>query len=293
MRRASLLFLALAAANLAATTPASAKVGVTPWKPAGISSPQWESHPAFDPVNGDLYFVRSSPAFEGWHLLVSRCTAAGWSNPEPPSFASDAIEADPWFTPDGGTLYFISTRAFDGKKGKDLDIWRVDRKADHSWSAPERLPEPVNSSETEWFPRLAPDGYLYFGSKRPGGLGGNDIWRARGDAAGHWSAENLGPAINTPGDEYEPLPSADGKSLTVATADGFFVTHQTSTGWSARQKLGPDINANGTEIGPLLSPDGNSILFSRDTKGPDSGEFFVWHGGGAQSWPPDCPARAQ
>jgi hypothetical protein len=105
---------------------------VTPWKPAGISSPQWESHPAFDPVTGEFYFVRSSPAFEGWHLLVSRCTAASWSNPEPPSFASDAIEADPWFTPDGGTLYFISTRAFDGKKGKDLDIWRIDRKADHS-----------------------------------------------------------------------------------------------------------------------------------------------------------------
>jgi WD40-like Beta Propeller Repeat len=293
MRRASLLLPALAAAVLAATPAALAKGTVAAWKPAGISSPQWESHPAFDPVTGEFYFVRSSPAFEGWHLLVSRCTAAGWSNPQPPSFALDAIEADPWFTPDGASLYFISTRAFDGKKGKDLDIWRIDRKADRSWGVPERLPEPVNSGETEWFPRLAADGFLYFGSKRSGGLGGNDIWRARSDAAGHWSAENLGPAINTPGDEYEPLPTADGKGLVVATADGFFSSQLTEKGWSARQKLGADINVNGTEIGPLFSPDGNSILFSRDTKGPDSGEFFVWRGGATPSWPPDCPARAQ
>jgi len=34
-----------------------------PWKPAGISSPKFESHPAFDPRTGDLYFVRSSPGF--------------------------------------------------------------------------------------------------------------------------------------------------------------------------------------------------------------------------------------
>ena len=149
----------------------------------------------------------------------------------------------------------------------------------------------MNSSETEWFPRLAADGYLYFGSKRPGGLGGNDIWRARNDAAGHWSAENLGPAINTPGDEYEPLPSADGKGLVVATADGFFSSRLTAMGWSARQKMSADINANGTEIGPLFSPDGNSILRATQ-RFPIPGNSSSGTAA-PQSWPPDCPARAQ
>jgi hypothetical protein len=292
VRRVSTLLPTLAAAVLTATPPAGADATVAPWKPAGISSPQWESHPAFDPITGEFYFVRSSPAFEGWHLLVSRCTATGWSHPEPPSFASDAIEADPWFTPDGASLYFISARPFEGKKGKDLDIWRVERTAGRSWGAPERLPEPVNSSETEWFPRLAPDGSLYFGSKRPGGFGGNDIWRARQDTARRWSVENLGRAINTTGDEYEPLLSTDGTRLIVATGDGFFESHKTPEGWSERRKLGVEINANGTEIGPLLSPGEKSLLFSRDTKGPDSGEFFAWHEGPAEAWPPDCPARA-
>jgi Tol biopolymer transport system component len=265
---------------------------VRPWKPVGISSPLFESHAAFDPKSGDLYFVRSSPAFEGWRILVSRCTAKGWSEPAPPVFAGDGVEADPYFTPDGRTLYFISTRSRDGVKRKDLDIWRVDRGADGAFGAPVRLPEPVNSRGSEWFPRPGPDGWLYFGSNRRGGLGGNDIWRARADAAGGWTAENLGPAVNTPGDEYEPLPSADGTRLIVMADGGLYESRKTKGGWSPRVKLPAEVNAGANEIGALFSPSGRSLLFSRDTKGPDSGEFFVWHERGAESWPPECPSAA-
>ena len=261
-----------------------------PWKPAGISSPQFESHAAFDPRTGDLYFVRSSPAFEGWRILVSHCTAKGWSEPRPPAFAGDGVEADPYFTADGGSLYFISTRSVSGPPKKDLDVWRVDRDANGIWGTPARLPEPVNSSGAEWFPRPSPDGWLYFGSNRPGGSGGNDIWRARADAQDRWRVENLGPAVNTAGNEYEPLPSSDGSRLIVMADGGLYETRKTPSGWSARVKLGADVNVNGTEIGALFSPSGRSLLFSRDTKGPDSGEFFVWREGGAEAWPPECPA---
>lgn len=92
------------------------------------------------------------------------------------------------------------------------------------------------------------------------------------------------------GDEYEPLPSSDGSRLIVMADGGLYETRKTRTGWSARVKLGADVNVNGTEIGPLFSPSGRSLLFSRDTKGPDSGEFFVWHESGAEAWPPVCPA---
>lgn len=281
----------LAAVLVAAMPSAVARGDVAPWRPAGISSAQWESHPAFDPVTGDFYFVRSSPSFEGWRLFVSRCAASGWSEPRPPAFAGMGLEADPYFAPDGNTLYFISTRATGSKDSKDLDIWRVDREAGGEWGAPERLPEPVSSSEAEWFPRLAPDGWLYFGSQRPGGLGGNDIWRARSDSGTRWSVENLGPTINTSGDEYEPLLSRDGTRMIVATADGFFESRMTTNGWSPRRRLGAEVNGNGTEIGPLFSPTERSVLFSRDTKGPDSGEFFVWRAGEAEAWPPECPPR--
>jgi hypothetical protein len=138
-------------------SPARA-AGVKAWRPAGIASPQFESHAAFDPETGELYFVRSSPAFEGWRILVSRCTEAGWSEPKPPAFAGDGVEADPYFTSDGRSLYFISTRTTDGIARGDLDIWRVDRGQGGAWGAPLRMPEPVNSPASEWFPRPAPGG---------------------------------------------------------------------------------------------------------------------------------------
>ena len=74
---------------------------------------------------------------------------------------------------------------------------------------------------------------------------------------------------------------------------GLYETRKTATGWSPRTKLPPEINQNGTEIGPLFSPSGRSLLFARNTKGPDSGEFFVWYEGARESWPPECPARGK
>jgi hypothetical protein len=284
----------IAAAVLACSAPLVPAASVTPWKPAGISSPQFESHAAFDPLTGELYFVRSTPAFEGWRILVSRCTDTGWAAPVPPVFAGqDGVEADPYFTADGARLYFISSRSVKGVAHKDLDLWTVERGANGTWGTPTPLPEPVNSSSTEWFPRPGPEGWLYFGSNRPGGLGGNDIWRARSDAAGRWSVENLGPSINSAGDEYEPLPSADGSRMIVMADGGLYETRRTAAGWSARVKLGPEVNVNGTEIGAVFSPSGRSLLFSRDTKAPDSGEFFVWHESGTEDWPPACPAHKE
>ncbi|MEO7756349.1 MAG: hypothetical protein ABIS07_07205, partial [Dokdonella sp.] len=265
---------------------------VESWVPKGISSPQFESHGAFDPVSRDFYFVRSSPTFEGWRILSSHCAARGWSEPKPVAFAGDGVEADPWFTADGNTLYFISTRSTDGIKRKDLDIWRVDRATNGAWKTPQRLPAPVNSNGSEWFPRPAKDGWLYFGSDRPGGFGKTDIWRARAGSDGVWVAENAGPAINSAGDEYEPLPSPDGTRMIMMADGGLWEMKHAGDAWSPRRQLPAPVNVNGSEIGAHFSPSGRSLLFSRDLKGVLSGEFFVWHIEGDEAWPPACPARA-
>lgn len=191
-----------------------------------------------------------------WRILVSRCTATGWSPPESPAFAGDGVEADPWFTPDGKSLYFLSTRTVAGIERKNLDIWRVDRNDAGTWGTPTRLPEPVNSPAEEWFPRPSVDGWLYFGSGRPGGLGGTDIWRARADAAGAWTVENLGAAVNTAGEEYEPLPSPDGGRL-IVMADG---DRSTRDGWRSG----------------LCSRPADARSFSRATPVPRTPESFSY-----------------
>jgi hypothetical protein len=265
--------------------------GVERWRPAGISSPQFESHPAFDPRTGELYFVRSAPDFSGWRILVSRCGEQGWSEPVPPSFAGPGLEADPYFADGGDAIYYISTRATGSALPRVLDIWRVARTGAGPWGKPERLPEPVNSAGPEWFPRPNADGWLYFGSARKGGVGGNDIWRARRGQDGTWTVENVGPSVNTAGQEYEPLPAPDGESMVVATDAGLFETRRAGAGWSPRVALGPEVNVNGSEIGALFSPSGGSLLFARDTGVPDSGELFLWHREGHEAWPPECPPR--
>src|SRR3954466_13181864 len=76
----------------AASGPSSAMPAlvVEPWQPRGISSPQFESHPAFDPLTGDLYFVRSAPDFTGWGVPVSHGGTRGWSAPEAPASRATA-----------------------------------------------------------------------------------------------------------------------------------------------------------------------------------------------------------
>ena len=63
---------------------------------------------------------------------------------------------------------------------------------------PRHLGAPINSPGAEWFPTLAADGTLYFGSDREGGNGGTDLWRSRLVDGKYAQPENLGDAINSP-----------------------------------------------------------------------------------------------
>jgi len=78
------------------------------------------------------------------------------------------------------------------------------------WSKP--IPFPYNADD--WSNQHAffeeQTGALYFSSNMPGGKGGFDIWRSY-LRDGTWTApENLGPNINTPGNEVFPSKSPEG-----------------------------------------------------------------------------------
>ncbi|WP_162140524.1 TolB family protein [Sphingomonas sp. PR090111-T3T-6A] len=248
---------------------------VSRWAQPALSSSAWESHPARDPRTGDIWFVRSDRNFAGWRLWVSRCGGGQLGVPQPAPISAEGIEADPWFSSDGGSLYFISTRATGAHLSRDLDIWRARRTAEGAWTAIERLPAPVNSTEAEWFPRPASDGWLYFGSRRPGGFGKDDIWRARPTANGRWKVENAGAGLNSAGAEYEFEPAPDGRWGILSTSEGLFMVERKGGSWRRAYRFGPDVNANGSEIGPLIVDNGRSFVFSRDLGGQFSGELMI------------------
>src|SRR5437667_11948596 len=84
------------------------------------------------------------------------------------------------------------------------------------WSAPVTLGPTINTEFNEQGPTVSNDELsLYFGSDRPGGIGGFDIWVARRACKDcPWEAPlDLGPAVNTASDETGPGLSVDGHLL--------------------------------------------------------------------------------
>jgi len=265
------------------------------WTPLPLSSDQYESSPTFTADGREIFFMRSDTRFQGYRLLWSRCEKGQWTAPSAAPFAapSPILEGDPFVTPDGKRLYYVSSRhAYqNGRGNEDLDVWYVDRQADGSWSPPMRLPEPINSAESELLPRLTAEGRLVFGSSRPGGLGKTDIYIATPRSDGSWKVENLGAPVNTAGEEYEADISRDGKTLIVVADRGdrshlYRFTYENGR-WVEKGRIpaSPDV----FQVGPLLSPRGDRLLFAQ-ADGDRSGEIFEidLSPGSSQDWPPRC-----
>ena len=174
--------------------------------------------------------LRSRAGGSWWRTAALR---AGRS-PSPGRSPPTGSRPIPGSRPDGHTLWFISSRSTDGVKRKDLDIWKVERDASGKWGVPVRLP-------LRSIPR-APNGFP--ARRRRAGCtsartGPEASARTTSggtvEANGEWIVENLGPAINTPGDEYEPLPSPDGSRLIVMAADGLYESRLRDNGGRRRR----------------------------------------------------------
>jgi Tol biopolymer transport system component len=147
----------------------------------------------------------------------------------------------------------------------------------------------VNSSAWDGEPSISSDGLsLYFGSQRPGGYGGADIWvTTRATTSDPWEeAVNLGPTINTPFDDVDECISADGLSLYIDSfregghggIDIWVATRETlSDPWQEPVNLGPTINTTG-ESAPSISADGRVLFFSDffDARPGGQGDADLW-----------------
>lgn len=163
---------------------------------------------------------------------------------------------------DGSYLYF--TRC-SGKRSDSLrcELFRSEKLADGKWSAPERLPNPINSnSSTTTHPNLAwnettQSEWLYFSSNRAGGEGGMDIWRVelKEDLA---SSEpyNLGATINSIDAEVTPYFDVKENRLYFASRwhlglggyDIFSSDYISNNEWAAPVNLGLPYNSAANDL---------------------------------------------
>ena len=108
------------------------------------------------------------------------------------------------FSPDGRTMYLTQCKT-DANYPRFATIVASSR-SDATWSKPTEITISKDTLTSFAHPAVSPDGeWLYFVSDMPGGLGGYDIWRCRlfgNNEVG--TIENLGPLVNTAGDEKFP-----------------------------------------------------------------------------------------
>lgn len=95
----------------------------------------------------------------------------------------------------------------------------ISYKKNNNWTAPLELGLHVNSTYDEVGASMSPDAKsLIFSSNRPGGYGGYDLYMSALQPNGVWGkAVNMGPKVNTKGDEISPFLHHDGHTLFYST----------------------------------------------------------------------------
>ena len=161
------------------------------------------------------------------------------------------------FAPDGKTMVFAKGNTGKRKGANDVDLY-LSRFRNGQWTEPTQLN--INQPDSwESSPAFSPDGRtLYFASNRKGGFGGLDIYTAQMDSRGRFSrVRNMGPEINTSGNEMFPYVSENGKLY--LSSDGhpgygmldMYVVNRLN-GKTVVENLGQPVNSTGDDFGIFL-----------------------------------------
>lgn len=182
---------------------------------------------AYSPEGSRLYFLGRYSEDLGAEesnldlFVIERQDDDGWSLASAlpaPVNTPDFRESYPSVVADG-SLYFSSDRP--GGQG-EADIWRAQQLADGSFDEPVNLGPPVNSEHSEGDTYVSPDeSWLIVTSRRPGGMGGGDLYVSFRDDEGPWSEPQLlPPTINSDLLDYCPMGTPDGRYLFFSRRTG-------------------------------------------------------------------------
>ncbi len=183
------------------------------------------------------------------------------------------------FTKDGIGVYFTRNSSVLGlpKKGKEkvdnLKIYFSEVNDDGGLSKPVELA--FNSNDYSCgHPSLSPDGKtLYFASNMPGGYGSSDIYYCK-KLGEEWSEPvNIGPDINTEGEEMFPFIHESGQlyfasngHLSIGGLD-LFVALQLQEGAYKIKNMGIPLNSEKDDFSLYMKDDGSGGYFATNREG--------------------------
>jgi ankyrin repeat protein len=237
-----------------------------------VSTEGGELNSVFSPDGHEFYFTRQR------RVWVVGEENGVWGRPQRLAVVGDHSTVDVFVTGDGKRMYLCSDRplAGQGEPKKDRDIWVVTRTA-QGWSDPTNLGETVNSPKDDLYPALTSGGDLYLCSRREGGKGRHDIYRARFTRGRFERPENLGSPINTERSDFDPFIAPDESYLIFASdrpgglgnADLYISFRGKDGSWSEPRNMGAPVNSPYLDYAPMLSPDGKYLFFTSGRGGAD------------------------
>jgi outer membrane protein OmpA-like peptidoglycan-associated protein len=196
------------------------------------------------------------------------------------------------FNKEQDQIFFTRTRTVPDKykiNGKNpLEITSARLLPKGNWSELEALP--ISSDKySVAHPSVSVDGkQLYFSSNMPGGYGGKDIYLSVYKDSIWGPPINLGPTINTAGDEVFPAYTQNGELY--FSSDGhlgmggqdIYRTKENSEGlWERPQNMGAPLNSPSDDFAITFQADGQGGFFTSNREGGLGGDdlyHFEWRG---------------
>ncbi|MBW8050684.1 MAG: OmpA family protein [Cytophagales bacterium] len=199
-------------------------------------------------------------------IYVSFNKEGTWSEAKSlgPPICTEYHESVIGLSADGQKLFIFKDENLDGG---DLYVSRIHGS---KWSAPESLPEGINSSYGDKSVTISADGkLLFFVSNRPGGKGGKDIYMCKKSRAGWATPKNLSSRINSKYDEDGVFFHPDGKTLYFSSRGhpglggyDIFEAKYENGRWSKPKNLGYPINTTDDDIYFVLSASGKKGYYA-------------------------------
>lgn len=216
----------------------------------------------------DLFFARKDRKGE-------------WNNPvlidQDNVVNTEANEGSGQFNSRFTSLYF--TRCWNEPRKKNgCAIYKASRIGGTSWGEASMVDLGVDSTVANGHPTISSDeSMIIFSTDKAGGFGGKDLWKItrKGKGGGYTRPVNLGPEINTPGDEMFPFLRSD--SVLYFSSNGhpgmggldIFVSTLSDDKWGTPENLKFPLNSHADDF---------SIVFNLNE--PEEGFFSSNRPGG-------------